>query len=521
MNLARTSWRRILTLALALGLLLAAPAAAQQAPAASPSRPAAPKAQQHKPKISARDAQELLRSVDQIVKFVSEETKLPLRQPVKRQLAGADEVKQLFRERLRDDQETQRLQRSEAVLKKLGLVPRDFNLRTFFEDLMEEQVAGFYDERTRVVYLLDWVEPWEQRSVLAHELTHALQDQTIGLEKWTRAAENEEDVVEKKAKKPDSEEGGFEVRTEEATMARTALLEGQAMFVLIDYLYAPSGQSLATNPLLAAPFKVASTDSPQYPVLKNAPFYLKESLSFPYTYGLGFVQELLLKGGREKAFAGALRDPPRNTRDIMMPRSYFSRERIPAFHVPALGPLLGPGYERFDVGTIGQFDVYVMLEQFADGKSAKRLAPAWRGGFYYAARKLPEKDAEEAKPAPPAPAAGDPKEERQKPPPAVAPESLALVYLSRWDSPESAAKFASFYGGALLQRYRFAQGEDEPAAKSAAPPPARRKWTTDAGPVFIEQRGEWVLALESFDEATAGKLADAILDGAKTVPAQP
>ena len=192
-------------------------------------------------------------------------------------------------------------------------------------------------------------------------------------------------------------------------MARTALLEGQAMFVLIDYLYAPSGQSLTTNPLLAAPFKVASTDSPQYPVLKNAPFYLKESLSFPYTYGLGFVQELQLKGGREQAFAGALRDPPRNTRDIMTPRSYFSRERIPAFHVPALGPLLGPGYERFDVGTLGQFDVYVMLEQFADGKSAKRLAPAWRGGFYYAARKLPEKDADEAKPAPPAQTAGDPK----------------------------------------------------------------------------------------------------------------
>ena len=515
MNPARTFWRRVLTLTLALGLLSAAPAVAQQT--AAQSQPAAPKAQPHRPRISARDAQELLRSVDQIVKFVSEETNLPLRQPVKRELASADQVKALFRERLRDGKESQRLERSEAVLKKLGLVPRDFNLRTFFEDLMEEQVAGFYDERTRVVYLLDWVEAWEQRPVLAHELTHALQDQAIGLKKWTEAAENEEDVVEKK---PDSEEEGFEVRTEEATMARTALMEGQAMFVLIDYLYAPSGQSLSTNPLLAAPFKVAATDSPQYPVLKSAPFYLKESLSFPYTYGLGFVQELLLKGGRAKAFAGALRDPPRNTRDIMTPRSYFSRERVPAFHVPALKPLLGPGYERFDVGTLGQFDVHVMLEQFADGKSAKRLAPAWRGGFYYAARKLPEKEVATS-PAPRAPAAGDAKEEGGEAQPPVAPESLALVYLSRWDSPESAAKFATFYGDALLQRYRFAQGVDEATAKPAAPPPARRKWTTDAGAVFIEQRGEWVLALESFDEATAGRVADAILAGAKTIPDKP
>ena len=195
---------------LTLGLLLAAPATTQHA-----GRPGPPplKAQQHKLKISAQDAQELLRSVDQIVSFVSEETKLPDRQPVKRRLVSPDQAKELFRARMREDQETQRLERSEAVLKKLGLVPRHFNLRTFFEDLMEEQVAGFYDERTRVVYLLDWVEPWEQRSVLAHELTHALQDQAIGLEKWTKAAEDEEDVVEKKAKKPDSEEGGFEVRT--------------------------------------------------------------------------------------------------------------------------------------------------------------------------------------------------------------------------------------------------------------------------------------------------------------------
>jgi hypothetical protein len=189
--------------------------------------------------------------------------------------------------------------------------------------------------------------------------------------------------------------------------------------------------------------------------------------------------------------------------------------------VPALQPLLGPGYERFDVGTLGQFDVQVMVEQFADGKSAKRLAPAWRGGFYYAARKLPEKDGEAANPAPPAPAAGDPKEEGGKAQPPVAPESLALVYLSCWDSPESAAQFATFYAGTLLQRYRFAQGVDETTAKAAAPPPARRRWTTDAGPVFIEQRGEWVLALESFDEATAARLADAILAGAKTLPAQP
>ena len=518
MKLARTFWRRLA----ALALLLAASAVAQGTPA--PPQPAAPKTQKHKPQISPREAEELLRSVDQILKFVSEDTKLPILHPVKRKLAGADEVKQFFNERLREDKETQRLERSEAVLKKLGLLPRTFDLRSFFLDMLEEQVAGFYDEHTRTVYLLDWVDPGQQRPVLAHELTHALQDQTLGLEKWTKAAESEEDVVEKKPKKADSEEGDFEVPPDEATTARTALLEGQAMFVLIDYLYAPVNRSLATDPLLAVPFKQATTDSPQYPVLKNAPLYLKKSLTFPYTFGLEFVQELLLKGGKAQAFAGVLKDPPRNTRDIMTPRSYFSRERIPALRVPALKPLLGPGYERFDVGSIGQFDVYVLLEQFAGDKTARRLSPAWRGGFYYAALRAPEKDAAAAKPEPaqtePTKTPGDAKEEKPKPQP-VGPELLALAYLSRWDSPESAAKFATFYAGALLQRYRFAQGEDAPGPKAPVPASARRKWTTEDGPVFIEQRGEWVLVLESFDEATATKLADAILAGAKTIPAKP
>lgn len=527
MKQAFTFWRRLATFTLVL--LLAAPAVAQATPA--PPQPAAPKTQKHKPQISPREAEELLRSVDQVLKFVSEDTKLPIRQPVKRKLASAGEVKQLFAERLRDDKGTQRLERSEAVLKKLGLLPRAFDLRSFFLDMLEEQVAGFYDEHTSTVYLLDWVEADQQKPVLAHELTHALQDQALGLAKWTKAAESEEDVVEKKPKKSDSEEGDFEVQPEEAAFARTALLEGQAMFVLIDYLYAPVNRSLATDPLLAIPFKQATTDSPQYPVLKNAPLYLKKSLTFPYTFGLEFVQELLLKGGKAQAFAGALKDPPRNSRDIMTPRSYFSRERIPALRVPALQPLLGPGYQRFDVGAIGQFDVHVLLEQFADEKTARRLSPAWRGGFYYAALRPHEKDAKDAaaaQPESPAPAAGespggDSNDEKGKLPP-VAPESLALAYLSRWDSPESAARFASFYAQALLARYRFAQGEDAPAPNApvaSVASAARRKWTTDAGPVFIEQRGEWVLALESFDQATAVKLADSILAGAKTIPAKP
>ena len=76
-----------------------------------------------------------------------------------------------------NDEDTQRLRRSELVLKKFGLLPRDFNLETFLVALLREEVAGYYDPKTKTVNLLDWVPIEEQEPVMAHELTHALQDQ--------------------------------------------------------------------------------------------------------------------------------------------------------------------------------------------------------------------------------------------------------------------------------------------------------------------------------------------------------
>ena len=67
------------------------------------------------------------------------------------------------------------------MLKKFGLLDRDFHLQTVHRSrLLTEQVAGYYDNKTKTVNLLDWIEPDEQKPVLAHELTHALQDQ-----QWT------------------------------------------------------------------------------------------------------------------------------------------------------------------------------------------------------------------------------------------------------------------------------------------------------------------------------------------------
>ena len=77
------------------------------------------------------------------------------------------------------------------MLKKFGLLPRDFNLETFLVALLKEEVAGYYDPKTKTVNLLDWVPMEEQEPVMAHELTHALQDQEMGMQKWMKKGDKD------------------------------------------------------------------------------------------------------------------------------------------------------------------------------------------------------------------------------------------------------------------------------------------------------------------------------------------
>ena len=145
-------------------------------------------------KISPQEAEKLFRSVDEILRFASNDTLLPIKHEVKRQLVSRDEVESYVSKHTSEDEDAKRLRRSELVLKKFGLLPRDFDLGKFLPLLLKEQVAGYYDPKTRTVNLLDWLGAEQQKPVLAHELTHALQDQSFNLEKYMKPADA--DLVE-------------------------------------------------------------------------------------------------------------------------------------------------------------------------------------------------------------------------------------------------------------------------------------------------------------------------------------
>ena len=447
------------------------PKTAGESPAATPST--------EEQKISPQEAEKLFHSVDEILRFASNDTLFPIKHEVKRQLVTRDQVEAYVTKHTTEDEDAKRLRRSELVLKKFGLLPRDFDLGKFLPLLLKEQVAGYYDPKTRTVNLLDWLGADQQKPVLAHELTHALQDQSFNIEKYMKPADA--DLSRKK------EVTAQDIENDELSTARQAVVEGQAMVVLVDYMLAPMGLSLKDSPQVVQSLKdgmlVGTADTVQF---HNAPIYMKEALTFPYRYGIDFIGELLIKGGKEKAFADLFRDPPRTTRQIMEPQTYLSGERLEPMNLPDFRSAF-KNYERFDVGAVGEFDVAVLIDQYAGSQVSNKLYPHWRGGYYYAVR-----------------AKGDP----------AAP--LGLLYASRWSNPEKAATFAAIYARALDKRYLHVndvlEGGKEPTVQTDALDhlTGKRAWLTENGPVVIEVQGDTVLVTESLDQATTEKLEQAV-----------
>jgi len=447
--------------------------------------------------VSPKEAKELFRSVDEILQFASQDTDLPIKHKVKRRLTQRDEVQSYIEKSMKDDKDAKRLERSSAVLKKFGLLPRNFDLPTFLVAMLREQVAGYYDVKTKTVNLLNWVDLEQQKPVLAHELTHALQDQSFGIEKWmkgsTQHAENKQNVPSQS-----------DIETDEEESARQAVVEGQAMVVLLDYSLAPTGKTMLDAPQIVEALKQGMLEgSADSPAFRDAPIFLKEELTFPYRYGLDFTGALLQAGGRELAYAGAFKDPPKTTREIMEPKTYLAHEKLEPLKMIDMANDF-KNYDPFDIGAMGEFDVDILVEQYAGRDEASAIYPEWRGGYYFAGKPKADKSTDKSAP-------------------------IGVLYVSRWSSAAKAAEFAAVYAKSLAQRYqkRQALGIDGKVAEDAPPVDSwrtlrgRHAWLTEEGVVVIEVRGDAVLISESLDDDTTKRVEGDFWPEEKAVPAKP
>lgn len=505
-------------------------------------------------RTTLEDSRKLAASIDEVLDFASHTSGYARRLPVKYQLISEADVKRRFNENI-DKTATQRLVSSELVLKKFGYLPGNFDLKAFLTGPGPKHVLAFYDPKTKMVNLLNFVEISQQMPILAHELTHALQDQNYDLLKFRRYNAQ---------RQPPPPKMRVDTDDEEESNARLAVVEGQAEVVRYDYMLKSYNRSLADTPEAMDFLQEAATRTYNDVFsLNDAPLVLKESSIFPYREGLNFELELLRTGGKQMAFTGAFQRPPRDTHDVLEPQAYISGQKTPAVPMPDLAPILADEYEPYDSGVIGELDVRVMARQFGREEDALTLPHDWQGGAYVAVKrstgikspandKLAQTSADKGAPTAndkPAQPAGEkatrtstdkpvqvpvnnlmqtaeksapPSSDKSAPAGAdnqvkVTTRDLALLYVSRWKTADAAHRFLEIYKNSLTRRVLVLETKNLepgncPEDSSTCGPLSAIRVTTDEGPVFLEiWPNNVVFIAHSFDPERVNRLRRAVL----------
>lgn len=303
------------------------------------------------------DNAEFAAAADEVLEQVSQITGLKQLTPLKKTLRSREEIRAYVIREMDDEKNPAERYGEEKSAEAFGLIPKGFDLDHFMIDLLTEQIAGLYDPKAREFYVADWIPLDDQRMVMAHELTHALQDQHFQIETWVKAARPNDD----------------------AEMARESVLEGSAMAAMVDYLLQGTGRSVEDLP----PFdpSVFAGDLSKTPKLEEAPQFLKDSLIFPYLDGLTF-SAAVLRTSQWSGVSAVFRNPPVSTQQIMHPALYRSGKAPVQVTMPTFLKLLGPDWTKIDENVMGEFGWKEILKQFLDAETAAPLAAAWDGDRY-------------------------------------------------------------------------------------------------------------------------------------------
>jgi len=416
-SIPRTAWRQILLCTLAL-LWLGLPIAVAQE-SAGPSTPQEPS----KPAAPSGGQPSVLETADAILHQMSEITGLPIKAPLKKRIISKSEVEKYLKENLHADYTPEEMHGEEAALKAFGVVGPDFDLEKFLVSFYTEQAAGFYDPRRQTMFMADWVEPDQQKMVLAHELTHALQDQSFDLWKYMHAAREDDD----------------------ATAARAALVEGYATLAMLQSML--GSMPVEKLPSLDALMEqVVNQQMAEFPVFSRAPFFLRFQMLFPYLQGMQFNLKGLQLGGWKRLNQSFAR-PPATTHQIFQPDLYYdpaskegggatrvsttpNDEGRMAFALPppsALGRLRG--LRQVEDNIMGALGYYALIGQLLSRQEAQRVAEPWVADRYRVYE-------------------------------GPAPGQFTLLARTKWASVEAASNFCSDYRTILEKRLPGAE-EDQ------------------------------------------------------------
>ncbi len=433
------------TLALALAALAAAAAYTGAAKAAA--------------QAAASAIPEFLRAADEVLAQMSQILDLPIKQPLKKSLRSKQEIRDYIIQQEKEDKSDAQQYADMKSLEAFGLIPKNFPLDAFMLDVLTDQIAGLYDPKAKEFYIADWIAPDDQREVMAHELTHALEDQSFDVDPWIKAARPNDD----------------------AELARDAVSEGTAMAAMVDYTLRDDKMGVRDLPDIAPLMRLGVTgEMDKDPVLAKAPPFIRDELFFPYLAGASFSQKFLQAHTGWADLKLLFANPPLSTQQILHPELYLSGVKPEKITLPDWKGVVPADWNLLEENVQGEFGLEEILKQFLGQDRADALSPTWVGDRYALFEDAKTKETH-------------------------------LVYRLELDTVEHADRFFGQYSEALELKYK--------TRTQLYRQPNYFQFQSDAGGVYLRCAATACLVVEGASRATYDKITAAI--GWPTAPPPP
>ena len=345
--------------------------------------------------------------VAEAIPMIEKAVGLKFKTPPKLETRSKDQVREFVTRQFRDSLAMHDIGGQEAAYKRLGMIPDTLKLEPFLTGLLEEQIVGYYDPKTKVLYVVDDAPKDMAGITITHELVHALQDQYISLDSVQKTRDDNDRLS-----------------------AGQSVFEGQAVYEQISIML--GGTNIAIN--LPGGWdrirEMIRENQASMPVFAAAPRVIQETLVFPYLSGAEFYRNYK----ERKAGSVVYRDMPVSTEQIIHPAAFFVTRDNPTR--VTLGTLVNAAkvYEN----DLGEFETRLFLFQHLnDQNEAVRGASGWDGDRYAVVN---------------------------------TPQGQGIVWLTVWDSPVEAGEFFHLAGQSLESRYstKAASGSTELVKKYSA-----------------------------------------------------
>ena len=334
-------------------------------------------------------------TIDEISQQVSVLRGLPLRSPIRWRILSQSDLQSEWENRFATEYTPQTLRELRLKLYALDAISLNDDFQTTLLNSYSSLITGYYDlkDQELVVISNDQELSPAEKSTLAHEIVHALQQQAFG-------------AVFDSAESLNSD----------AKLALRALIEGDAtitagLFEKSDYFSDAERQSILNEGL-----SKSNTTLPILPTL-----FLKEQF-FPYYEGRNFVQQLYDQGGFVPINRAWI-TPPSSTEQILTVEAYNKKDSPQVVALPTITSTLGADWELISKDVLGEFTLKNYLNQ-ANLNSAElnQAIAGWEGDRY--TLYWNEKD-----------------------------QDILFVLKTIWNTPQDIAEFVQIYAMYAIQKF--------------------------------------------------------------------